>query len=93
MAYVLGTAVHWFCQILILLLCVRAIMSWIVTSGSSSLAGVYRTVIGLTEPFVAPIRKLMSGLNTGPFDFSVLVAFFAIEIAEAILVRLIYLIF
>lgn len=39
--------------------------------------------------FVAPFRKLLSNFNTGMFDFSVLLAFFAIEFAEQILTLLI----
>jgi len=38
---------------------------------------------------VAPFRKLLSNFNTGMFDFSVLLAFFAIEFAEQILTLLI----
>lgn len=93
MEIVLIRAVHWFAEIIIMMLILRAILSWFVQSYSSGIGGIYRTLIQLTEPFVAPWRRLLSNVNTGMLDFSVLIAFFAIEIVERILIILIQIIF
>jgi YggT family protein len=93
MAVILARAVHWFCEILIFLLVLRALMSWFAGSGSSPVTSIYRFAVELTEPIVAPIRKAMSRFNTGALDFSVLVAFLLIEVVESLVMRLIFLIF
>ena len=49
--------------------------------------------IRLTEPIVEPCRRLLSRWNTGMLDFSVLLAFFLVEIVENILIRIVYYIF
>lgn len=93
MELVLIRAISWFAEILIMLLCLRAIMSWFVRDFNTTLGSIYKIVISLTEPFVAPFRKLLANTNTGMLDFSVLIAFFAIEIVERLLITLIQLLF
>ena len=88
MGLVLIRAIHWFAEILIMMLFIKCILSWFVQS-ASPLFNAYRILTQLTDPFVAPFRKLLSNVNTGMFDFSVLLAFFAIEFAEQILTMLI----
>lgn len=89
MAFVLIRAIHWFARILILLLCGRAILSWFARDPYSPLGKVYMLAIQLTEPIVAPCRRLLSRWNTGMFDFSVLLAFFLVEICENLLIRIV----
>lgn len=89
MAYVLIRAIHYFARILILLLCGRAILSWFARDPYSPLGKLYMISIQLTEPIVAPCRRFLSRWNTGVIDFSVLLAFFLVEICENILVRII----
>lgn len=89
MAIILIRAINWFAEILIMMLFVRCILSWFAQSPASPLFNAYRILLQLTEPFVAPFRKLLANFNTGMFDFSVLLAFFAIEFVQRILIALI----
>ena len=90
MAYILIRAVNWFAQILIIILMARAILSWFAQSPYSNARRYYMMTVKLTEPFVSPCRKILGRFNTGMFDFSVLLAFFLIEIVAKILTMIIY---
>ncbi len=89
MAIVLIRAINWFAEILITILLIQCILSWFAQNPASPLYNVYRFLTQLTDPIVAPFRRLLSNFNTGMFDFSVLLAFFAIEFVQRILVALI----
>ena len=93
MAFVLIRAIHWFARVLTLLLVDRALLSWFARDPYSSVGKLYMLSIRLTEPIVEPCRRLLSRWNTGVIDFSVLLAFFLVEIVESILVRIVYYIF
>lgn len=95
MGFILIRAVNWFAQLLIWLLVARALLSWIANDPYSQLGKVYMAVIRLTEPIVEPCRRLIArlNLNTGMFDFSVLIALFGIEIIARIVTVLLYTIF
>jgi YggT family protein len=86
-------AISWFSQLIMLLLMIRAILSWFARDPGNTLGKIYQVAIRLTEPIVEPCRKLMLKFNTGMFDFSVLIAFFLVDIGTRILIRLILLIF
>jgi len=89
LALILARAVNWFAQILIMILMARAILSWFSQNPYSPVYRYYMMTVRLTEPFVAPCRKLMGRFNTGMFDFSVLLAFFLIEIVAKIIILII----
>lgn len=91
MEYVLLPAISWFFRVLIYLLLGRAVLSWFVTGpyGNHTLIKIYEICTELTEPFVAPCRKLLRRFNTGMFDFSVLLAFFLIQIIERIVLLIV----
>ncbi|MBQ6582345.1 MAG: YggT family protein [Mogibacterium sp.] len=93
MELLLIRAIDWFADILILALCVRAILSWFARDRYSTLGKVYGVLEQLTEPFVAPFRRLLANVNTGMFDFSVLIAFFAIRFIASLIIMLIRFIF
>ena len=95
MAYILIRAINWFAQLLILALVIRALLSWFARDPYSTLGKVYMVFVRLTEPVVNPCRRLLQrfNVNTGMFDFSVLLAFFLIEIVARLLTYLIVLIF
>ena len=95
MAYILIRAINWFVQLLILALVIRALLSWFARDPYSTLGKVYMVLVRLTEPVVNPCRRLLQrfNVNTGMFDFSVLLAFFLIEIVARLLTYLIVLIF
>ncbi len=93
MAVVLIRAVRLFAQVLTWLLVARAAMSWFARGPYSTAGKIYSWLIQLTEPMVAPCRKLLDklGLGGGMLDFSVLLAFLLIEFLAALIVRLILL--
>ncbi|MFY9213951.1 MAG: YggT family protein [Tissierellaceae bacterium] len=73
-----------FIQILIL---VRIVMSYINFNRSNSLV---RLVYELTEPILAPARALirMTGINTGMFDFSPLLAILLLNLIMGLVARI-----
>ncbi len=77
-------------QIYYILLIARIIMSWLSgpATSSNALQSVYRLVYGLTEPLLAPIRKVIPHLRMGMgyIDLSPLILLFLFRIAQ----RLIY---
>ena len=84
------SAVSGFAQIIMLLLAARAVCSWFVRSGGGTVYKVYQMLTMLTEPVVAPCRKITSKFNTGMFDISILLAFFLVMIARDILIRVLW---
>ncbi|MDR3295391.1 MAG: YggT family protein [Clostridiales Family XIII bacterium] len=89
---ILVYAIYRFCDILTFLLLVRAVMSWIVNPYNRSRYGtlhrINQMVVQITEPLVAPCRRLLSRFNTGMFDFSIIVTMFAIMIIRNLLVAI-----
>ncbi|MBQ1422476.1 MAG: YggT family protein [Firmicutes bacterium] len=92
MAYVLIRAISLFAEVLELMLLARALLSWFVRDQYSTLGKIYIAIIRFTEPIVAPCRRALSRLNTGMFDFSVLLAMLLISAVSNILIRIIYMI-
>ena len=84
-------AIYMFCNILVALLLIRALMSWFVRDMYSPMGKIYGSIIRFTEPIVMPFRRLLSRFNTGMLDFSVLLAMLVIEMAGNILVKIIVL--
>lgn len=78
--YVLG-------QLYVIILVVRAVLSFFPMSPGSPLAPVARFTYMLTEPVLAPFRRIIPPV--GMFDLSFLVAFIVIEvIVNTVLIRL-----
>ena len=84
-------AIYMFCNILVALLLIRALMSWFVRDMYSPMGKIYGAILRFTEPIVMPFRRLLSRFNTGMLDFSVLLAMLVIEMAGNILVKIIVL--
>jgi len=86
---ILAQLVYWVCQILIFILIARAILSWVVYYGrqfNSPLGRIYQILSAITEPIVAPVRRLISRfINTGPIDIAPLATFVIIMIVRVIL--------
>lgn len=91
MLYILIYAIKWFANVLVMLLFIRAILSWFASDPYSFLGKLYIFMVKFTEPLVLPFRRLLSRFNTGMFDFSVLLAMLFIELAANILIRLLVL--
>lgn len=91
MGMILIRAISWFANFLTTVLLARAVMSWFVRDPYSTLGKIYMMIIRFTEPFVEPCRRLLEKLNfhTGMFDFSVLLAFFLIEIVASLCIRIV----
>lgn len=74
-------------QLYVLILVVRAVLSWFPYSADSPLNPVRRVVFTLTEPVLAPFRRVIPPV--GMFDLSFLVAFIVVEvIVSQVLVHL-----
>ena len=68
----------------ILVLAARAILSWFPPSSSSGgLATVQRLLMDLTEPVLAPLRRVIP--PAGMFDLSFMVAFFALVVLRTVI--------
>jgi YggT family protein len=65
-------------SVYLLVLFARAILSFFPIGPDSGLAGVQRALMMLTEPLLAPLRRVIPPL--GIFDMSFLVLFIGIEI-------------
>ena len=65
-------------QLYVLILFARAILSWFPYSHDSLLNPVRRVVFILTEPVLAPFRRIIPPV--GMFDLSFLVAFIVVEL-------------
>jgi YggT family protein len=65
-------------QIYLLILLVRAVLSWFPYSPDSPLNPVRRVVFTLTEPVLAPFRRIIPPV--GMLDLSFLVAFIAVYV-------------
>jgi YggT family protein len=63
-------------------LVVRAVMSWFPIRGDSPFAAVYRVLIDITEPLLAPLRRVIP--PAGMFDLSFLVLFFIVAILRGV---------
>jgi YggT family protein len=74
-------------QLYVLILFARAILSWFPPSYNSPLNPVRRVLFVLTEPVLAPFRKVIP--PAGGLDLSFLVAFVVVEIiVRVVLIRL-----
>jgi YggT family protein len=87
-----ATVVSWVCNILTFILVARSILSWIVYSGNQynrTLHKIYNVLGTITEPIVAPVRRLLERfVRTGPVDFAPMAAFILILIVRRILVAI-----
>jgi YggT family protein len=71
-----------FVTVYIVILAARAIFSWFPPSSSSGgLATINRLLMDLTEPVLAPLRRVIPPV--GMFDVSFMVAFFGLVILRA----------
>ncbi len=94
MIIILCRAIGWFANLITMALVIRALLSWFAQDPYSPLGRAYMVMGRITEPVVAPCRALLAKLNvnTGMFDFSVLLAFFLVEIVAKVLIRILLMI-
>ena len=89
MTYILCRAILIFSDLFVWALIIRAVFSWFVRDQYSTSGEIYMALIRFTEPVVAPCRKALSRLNTGMFDFSVLLAMILVQAVARLLVNII----
>jgi YggT family protein len=66
-------------------LVVRAVMSWFPVRPGTPWATLYRVALDLTEPVLAPLRRVIP--PAGMFDLSFLVLFLALGIVRSAVLR------
>lgn len=87
------TAVSLFFSFLSTAIIVRAIMSWFRPRGYSKLySDLERAVEVLTEPILAPIRRVIPPVGPG-IDFTPLVAIFLLQFAESLVMQILSVLF
>ena len=69
-------------QIFLLVLIARAVLSWFPIRPGTVVATVQGRLVSVTEPVLAPVRRVIP--RTGMFDLSFLVVFFGITILRSI---------
>lgn len=74
--------VRYVLQVYVIILIARALISWFPVHAGSPLLPVVRVLDRLTEPVLAPIRRVLPPLRAGgmAIDLSIIVAIFAVEI-------------
>lgn len=74
----IGHVLYYIGQLYVVVLIIRALMSWFPYSPDSALNPVRRVAVTVTEPVLAPFRRLIPPI--GGFDLSFLVAFIVCEV-------------
>lgn len=89
MIYVLIRAINLFTQLISFALVAMCVLSFVVAYNPYSSAGkIYQVLVRITDPVVAPFRKLLSRFNTGMVDFSPMLAMIGVEIIGRIIIRI-----
>jgi len=81
------SAVNIVAQVMIYLLIARAVCSWFVRGGGTGYK-IYMVLVRLTEPIVAPCRKITQRFSTGMLDISVLLAFLLVMVLRDLIIRI-----
>jgi YggT family protein len=79
-------------SVLIWVLIAQAILSWFVGPygrGAGVIVSLYRALSSFTYPLTRPARALLTRVNTGPMDFSLLLTVLFLIVIRQILIRLI----
>jgi YggT family protein len=79
---VLGEFINIFATVLTWAIIIRALLSWFSISGAQP---VLRLLVEITEPVLAPIRRVLP--TAGMLDFSPLVALLLINVISAIVLN------
>ena len=86
---VLMNAINTFFQILVYLILGRAILSWFVRNPYGTLYKIYMAIIQITDPILAPCRKLLARFGMGgTIDFSPILAIIALTVINGIIINI-----
>lgn len=89
MIFILIRAINLFAQLISFALIAMCVMSFVVASNPYSSAGrFYQILVRITDPVVAPFRKLLSRFNTGALDLSPMLAMIGVEIIARVIIRI-----
>jgi YggT family protein len=87
----LGTGLIYFLQIYSYILLGRIILSWFQASfyDNPTMTNIYRVLYGLTEPLLAPLRRVIPAVRMGMgyLDLSPLVLLFLLNLARNIVAQ------
>ena len=78
---ILVNFINIFAQVLTWAIIIRALLSWFSVGGTQP---IFRLLIDITEPVLAPIRRVLPG--AGMIDFSPLIALLLINVVSQILI-------
>ena len=89
MMILIARVINLFSDIIVILICIGAVMSWFTSSFGPGLWKVYGLIRSVTEPVISPFRKLLWRFSsqTG-IDFSPVIAILAIQLIVRILTRI-----
>ena len=68
-------------QIFTIVLLARVILSWFPIRSGSPMAGIVSLVVNVTEPVLAPLRRIIP--RTGMFDLSPMILFFVLQLVSS----------
>jgi YggT family protein len=77
-----GQIIVWFLNLCLIVLVLRAILSWFPIRPGTFFAGLNSLVFDLTEPVLRPVRRVVP--PAGMLDTSFLIVFFAIIILRTV---------
>jgi len=70
--------------VLVIAIIVRALLSWFMPAGGTGLS---RVLVDVTEPVLAPIRRLLP--SVGGIDFSPILAILLVQLVSRVLIALV----
>ncbi len=86
-AFFLIQVIRIFCNVLVTLIVIQAIMSWFQMYFSPGVRKAYDILTGVTEPFIRPFRNLLRRLMPMTMiDFSPIIAILAIQLVGWLLI-------
>ena len=76
-------------ELYVVILIARALLSWFPVHAGSPLLGVVRVLDRLTEPVLAPIRRLLPPVRAGgmAIDLSIIIAVIGVQVIGSIVLR------
>ncbi|MEG1930081.1 MAG: YggT family protein [Anaerovorax sp.] len=87
---ILIVAISRFCEIIVYMILIRAIMSWFVRNPYGSIYKLYMILCQVTDLIIEPCRRLLQRfrIGTGPLDFAPMVAIIFVFLIQNILLKL-----
>lgn len=81
------TVVEWIIEAYVIVLVLRAVLSWFPIRSGSPLQPVETVLVRVTEPVLAPVRKLIPPIRMGGggIDLSMIIVIVLLEIVARIL--------